>query len=81
MNWELTVSRAHIWGKEVQVQVQSSSERDGDGDSVEEIKRRRDDFLASNKDIIMPLLPGGHFDCTGARGQIKPYKLVHQPLG
>ena len=76
MPWEFPLR-----GKEVQVQVQSSSERDGDGDSVEEIKRRRDVFLASNKDIIIPLLLKGHFDCTGERGLIKPYKLVHQPIG
>lgn len=63
------------------MRVQSSSGGDGDGDTVEEIKRWRGVFLASNKDIIIPLLLEGHFDCTGERGLIKPYKLVHQPIG
>lgn len=76
MRWGLPLR-----GKEVQVQSQACFENAGDRDPLEEIKkRRRNVFLASNKDIILPLLPDEHLDSMEARGgRIKPYKLVQQP--
>jgi len=77
MRWELSHR-----GKEVQVQAQSFSEIAGDGDPLEDIKRRRDVFLALHTEIIFPLLPEGHLDLEARGGKrAQPYKLVQQPIG
>ena len=51
-------------------------------DLLEDIRKRRDTFLAANKGILLPLLPNGHRICWYSWDeQIRPYKSISQPKG
>lgn len=53
-------------------------------DLLEDIRKRRDTFLAANKDILLSLLPNGQRVCGNGNSwgeQIRPYKSISQPKG